>query len=271
VGSIRAYPQVYSIRVCVPDLTVDEHRRFAPIRKSLLYRAAEDFFWLQNRRYPRKTCLELVGNRYQLHRLERQFLHRGVFSQWQLLSRHAKRCLGEAWQSENLVVDGHNVQITVESGILGRPLLLANDGVVRDLAGQSARYKLSEVSELALEAILQCLSESRPREVLFLFDAPMHHSGLLASRYRRRIKALGLCGEARTAPVPEREFPYAESVVASSDQAVLDAATHWLDLARRVLERSGLAYPVMDFSALVLTATGRRNVLPAYFQTEFSD
>ena len=236
-----------------------------PIRKSLLYRAAEDFFWLQNRRYPRKTCLELVGNRYQLHGLERQFLQRGVFSQWQLLSRRTKRCLGADWQSENLVVDGHNVQITVESGILGRPLLLANDGVVRDLAGQSARFKFSEVSELALQAILQCLSEFRPRTVLFLFDAPMHHSGLLASRYRRQIKMLGLRGDARTAPVPEREFPYAESVIASSDQAVLDAATRWLDLARRVLERSGLACPVMDFSALMLATSNYRNLSPAFF------
>ena len=236
-----------------------------PIRKSLLYRAAEDFFWLQNRRYPRKTCLELVGNRYQLHALERQFLQRGVFSQCQILSRRAKRCLGADWQSENLVVDGHNVQITVESGILGRLLLLANDGVVRDLAGQSARFKFSEVGELALQAILQCLSEFRPREVLFLFDAPMHHSGLLASRYRRQIKALELCGEARTAPVPEREFPYAESVIASSDQAVLDAATRWLDLARRVLEQSGLACPVMDFSALMPAASHCRDLLSADF------
>jgi len=93
----------------------------------------------------------------------------------------------------------------------------------------------------------------------------MHHSGLLASRYRRQIKALGLCGEARTAPVPEREFPYAESVVASSDQAVLDAATRWLDLARRVLERSGLACPVMDFSALMLATSNYRNLSPAFF------
>jgi hypothetical protein len=236
-----------------------------PIRKSLLYRAAEDFFWLQNRRYPRTSCLEWVGNRYQMHGLERQFLQRGVFSQWQLLSRRAKRCLGADWQSENLVVDGHNVQITVESGILGRPLLLANDGVVRDLAGQSARFKCSEVSELALQAILRCLSEFRPREVLFLFDAPMHHSGLLASRYRRQIKMFGLRGDARTAPVPEREFPYAESVVASSDQAVLDAAKRWLDLARRVLERSGLACPAMDFSPLAPGGSRCRGSLSADF------
>jgi hypothetical protein len=236
-----------------------------PVRKSLLNRAAEDFFWLQNRRYPRKTCLDLVGNRYQLCSLERQFLQRGVFGQWQLLARRAKRCPGADWQSEDLVVDGHNVQITVESGMLGRPLLLANDGVVRDLAGQSARFKLSEVSETALQAILRFLSDFQPRTVLFLFDTPMRHSGLLASRYRRQIKVLGLNGEARTAPVPEREFPYAESVVASSDQAVLDAATCWLDLARRVLERSGLAHPVMDFSTLVLATPGQRNLSSVYF------
>ena len=76
---------------------------------------------------------------------------------------------------------------------------------------------------------------------------------------------LGLRGDARTAPVPEREFPYAESVIASSDQAVLDAARRWLDLARRVLERSALACPVMDFSALMFATSNYRNLSPAFF------
>jgi hypothetical protein len=115
------------------------------------------------------------------------------------------------------------------------------------------------VSELALQAILRFLTEFKSSEVLFLFDAPMSHSGLLARMYRQQMNAWGMAGEARTAPVPELEFPYAESVVASSDQAVLDASLQWMDLARRVIDHAGLARPLVDFSSLLLAAQVKQN------------
>jgi hypothetical protein len=229
------------------------------VRKWLLYRAAVDFFFLQNRRYPRTAALGWVGDRYQLQHPERQLLHRGVFGQMQTLKRRGKRSQGEQWQQAKLVVDGHNVQITVESALLGRPLLLANDGALRDIAGQSSGFNLTRVSAMALQAILRFLAEFRPLEVLFLFDAPMSHSGLLARQYRRQMSTWGLVGGARTAPVPERELPYTESVVASSDQAVLDASRQWLDLARRVIDHAELGRPLIDFSSLVLSTPVERN------------
>jgi hypothetical protein len=230
------------------------------VRKWLIYQAAVDFFLLQNRRYPRRAALEWVGNRYQLEHLERQILHRGIFSQPPVLRRRSKRCMGSDWQQEKLVVDGHNVQITVESAILQRPLLLANDGALRDVAGQSAGFRFSWASMQAVLAILRLMAEFRPREVLFLFDAPMSHSGLLAQHYRQQLKALGIVGDARTVPVPEREFSYADAVVASSDHAVLDVALHWLDLARWVIDYAGLGKPLVDFTRFALAAQGERNL-----------
>src|SRR5512139_3204827 len=119
-----------------------EHHKQSPLN-----RAARDFFFLQNQGYPRRSALDWVGNRYGLDHLERQLLHRGVFSQADALRRLARRPRGMIWQEEWLVVDGHNVHITVESSLLGRPLLKANDGAVRDLAGQSARFRLTEASQ----------------------------------------------------------------------------------------------------------------------------
>ena len=222
-------------------------------RRLLLLQAAADFFFLQNRRYPRSSALEWVGNRYQLAYLERQLLHRGVFGQAEALGRLAKRCKGSDWQSRCLVVDGHNVQITVESALLGRPLLRANDGALRDLAGQSAGFRVTEVSEMALDMIFRFLEEYRPPHARFLFDAPMSHSGLLAGRYRERLKAIGLAGEARAVPVPENEFPYARCVIASSDQAVQEKAVQWLDLANTVIDRAGSFQIAADFSSFSLS------------------
>ncbi len=151
-----------------------------------------------------------------------------------------------------LVVDGHNVQITVESSLLGRPLLRANDGVIRDLAGQSANFRMTEASSLAVDLIFRFLGEFRPAEALFLFDAPISQSGRLAHSYQQQMNALGLSGTARAVPVPEREFPYAEAIIASSDQSVLEQASRWVDLAGMVLRFSESLQLTEDFSSLIL-------------------
>jgi hypothetical protein len=218
-----------------------------------LHQAALDFFFLQNRGYPRRSGLEWVGNRYQLQHLERQLLHRGVFSQGDALRRLAKRSRGAAWQKEWLVVDGHNVQITVESSLLGRPVLKANDGAIRDLAGQSARFRLTETSWAAMELVFRFLKVFMPARALFLFDSPISQSGLLANSYQQRMEVLGLPGTARAVPVPEREFDYEQAIVASSDQAVLEQASRWVDLAGLVLSFDGSLQLMVDFSSIILT------------------
>lgn len=222
-------------------------------RRYLLFQAAADFFFFQNRSYPRRASLEWVGNRYALTACAREMLNRGVFGQKEAIPRRARRVAGAAWRDGLLVVDGHNVHITVESAILGRTLLLANDGALRDTAGESARFRLSEASEAAMEAIVGLIGKNRPRQVRFLFDAPMSHSGLLADKYRERLKALRIEGEARVVPVPEREIPYGECVTASSDRAVLDASTGWLDLARMTIQSASLARPGEDFTPFAST------------------
>jgi hypothetical protein len=194
--------------------------------------------------------------------LERQLLHRGVFGQQDALQRLAARSRGVAWPAEWLVVDGHNVQITVESSLLGRPILKANDGVIRDLAGQSAKFRMTEASLLAVDLVFRFLEEFRPARALFLFDAPISQSGLLAATYKQRMKILGLQGAARAVPVPERDFPYDQAMIASSDQAVLAKASKWVDLAALVLSFDRSLQLMEDFSSFTLTSTAHRDLLP---------
>ncbi len=221
-------------------------------RRWVLSQAAYDFYFFQNRLYPRKAALEWVGNRYRLSILERQLLHRGVFSQGTALGRRSRKVTGGDLRNQRLLVDGHNVQITVESAILERPLVKANDGAMRDLAGQSSRYRLSDTSELAADMIFHLLELLRPRRVDFLFDAPMSQSGMLAAAYRRRLNSRGMPGEARTVPVPEREMDYGESIIASSDQAILESSSRWLDLAHEVVDASCSTDVFADFSRMIM-------------------
>ena len=239
------------------DLTT----RLNPKRNLRLRLAAADFFFLLNRAYPRTSSLELAGNRHDLDASERMLLSRGLFSQKEALARRAKRTLAAAWRRELLAVDGHNVQITIESHIEGKPLLKANDGALRDISGLSSRYRMSETSDMAMDMIFAFLKLFPPREILFLFDEPMTRSGELAAIYRRRLARAGIAGDARTSPVPEREFPYDGCIAASSDRAVIDSARSWTDMACLVIDYFGSPEITTDFSGFILARAAKTCML----------
>lgn len=232
----------------------------SPDRKWNLFHSADDYFQLLNRGYPRTAALEMVGNKYDLSNMERQLLQRGIFRWDQALARRAKREKGESWRKKLLAVDGHNVQITIESHIEERILLRANDGAMRDLAGQSSRFRLSETSTMAVEMVFGFLRRFRPPEVMFFFDAPMSHSGEIASLYRDSLRKAGIRGDARAVVVPEREFPYADCVVASSDQAVINASLKWIDLAGAIIEYYSSPVLTADFSNIMLPGSAEKQL-----------
>ena len=155
-------------------------------------------------------------------------------------------------------MDGHNVQITVESYIEGRPLLKANDGALRDLAGLSSRYRMTETSNMAMDMVFRFFEQFPPGEVLFLFDEPMSRSGELAAIYRDRLIRAGISGGARAMPVPEREFPYDTCVAASSDRAVMDSSSRWMDLACLIIEYFGAPRITADFSGIILADSAQK-------------
>ena len=206
-----------------------------------LQEAALDFRHLLNRGYPRKATLELVGNRYQLTSDLRHLLHRGVFSDAYSKSRSKKRIPLKAIRGRELAIDGYNVIITVEAGLSGRPLVLGDDGFVRDISGLSGRFKKTERTEEAIRMILDVLKKMKPFRVLFLFDAPISRSGQLAREVKDRLKKEGIPGGARAVRVPEKILNRFPGVIATSDTAIIDQSEKVIDLAGAILrQRTGL-------------------------------
>src|SRR3989304_9992217 len=172
-------------------------------KRKELREAAADFRYLLNRGYSRKSALELVGNRYQLASDQRHLLHRGVYSDTDSGSRCKKQISIKEIRNRDLGIDGYNVLITIEAGLQGRPLILADDGFLRDISGLSGSFRKSEATDEALRLVLKILNEVKPWQTLFLFDAPISMSGKLAQDVRRLLKRAGLPGDARAVRVPE--------------------------------------------------------------------
>lgn len=212
--------------------------------------AAVDFLYLMDRGYPRSASLELIGNRHNLDRLHRDILHRGVFSRKEAEERRARLVGPEKLVNAKLMVDGHNVLITTESALVGRPLIAANDGVIRDVAGISHRYRLTSLTEIAVEHIFRVFKAYPPGEILFLLDAPIRHSGELAAMLRNTLRTRNCRGDAQAVRVPEKTLIGAVGIVASSDSAVLDAVRQGFDLPATVIDLLSEPVELVDLTFL---------------------
>jgi hypothetical protein len=125
--------------------------------------------------------------------------------------------------------------ITVEAGLSGRPLILGDDGFIRDISGLSGSFKKRETTEEAIRLIINTLKNIKPRKSLFLFDAPISMSGKLAQEIRGQLKREKLLGDAIAVKVPERILIGFPGVVATSDTAIIDQSKKVLDLAGYIL------------------------------------
>jgi hypothetical protein len=210
-----------------------------------LQKASQDFRYLLNRVYPRKAALELVGNRYQLTSDQRHLLHRSVFSDVDSKVRQKKKISPNQIRGYDLVIDGYNVLITIEAGLSGRPLVLGDDGFIRDISGLSGNFQKTAGTAEALQHLLDLLKRVKPRQTLFLFDSPISRSGELALEVRSQMQKANLPGDAMAVRVPERILIGFPGRVATSDTAIIDRSHKVVDLAGYIIinlpRRSGFA------------------------------
>jgi len=197
--------------------------------------AAEDFRYLLNKGYPRKAALELVGNRYGLTSDERHLLHRGIFSDADSKSRRKRKIPIGKVRNRDLAIDGYNILITIETGLSDRPLILGDDGFIRDISGLSGNFKKTEKTEEALQLILDIVKRVKPLKTLFLFDSPISMSGELAQEVRSLLKKENLLGDANAVKVPEKILIGFPGVIATSDTAIIDQSKEVVDLAGDII------------------------------------
>jgi len=202
-----------------------------------LLEASQDFRYLLNRGYKRrnlKTVLKFVGDRYNLNKSQRNLLSKAVFFDKEIEGRMGKLINIEEIKGCTLGIDGYNVLVTLESAVQGKPIILADDGLIRDIAGKSRRYEPGERTIQALGLIIGTLREYPPREVVVLFDEKMSKSLQLAKRVTEMIDESGLFGGASTSKYPDKEILEYE-IISTSDSGPIDEAKKVFDLAGYVI------------------------------------
>lgn len=203
-----------------------------------LLKAAQDLRYLLSKGYPRPGALTFVGNHYQLPKESREILSRGVYPDKEAQARRRRLASPEKIKGRALGLDGHNVLITLESAILGRPLVACDDGLIRDTAKVSSSFRPGPATEQALNLILDYITRQGVKSVLFLLDAPLSMSGELAGQASAGLAARDLMGRARAVPVPEVELYSFRGLVATSDSVLIDRVAEPLDLAGHIIRET---------------------------------
>ncbi|MDD5616566.1 MAG: DUF434 domain-containing protein [Candidatus Methanoperedens sp.] len=201
-----------------------------------LVNAASDIRFLLDRGYPQKSAVGFVCAHYRLDVKSRYLLSRTVLAREMAERRQAKFLPCEKIEGSSIVIDGYNIIIGMES-ILEKKAYLCDDGVIRDVKGAFRNFKVSSNTEEAVRFIFVFLEEMKPENVVFLFDAQISRSGMLAGRLREKLAEAGLRGEARTSRHVDHDLKRCGEIVASSDGVIIDEVERVVNFLRCVVER----------------------------------
>lgn len=185
--------------------------------------AASDIRYLLEKGYPQKAVVVFVCNHYRLDEESRRLLSRTILAKEVSEKRRTKILPCEEIEGNNIIIDGYNIIIGMES-ILLKKAYLCDDGVIRDVRGVFRNFKVTKNTEHAIESIFRFLKEKNPAEICFLLDSQISKSGVFARNLREKMCHYGLKGDAKTSKHVDYDLKNSRDIVASSDGVIIDTA-----------------------------------------------
>ncbi len=203
---------------------------------------AHDIRYLLARGYSISAAIRFVSDHYRLTESERHILVRVVRPPEVATARREKRLACADINGRDVLIDGYNVLITVESMLKDEKLWLGDDGFIRDTRGVFRNYNNTDTTCRAVDKMLSFLSEYSVRSVNILLDTQMSKSGQLARYIYNRFHRYSLNGSARTSRHVDFDLKNAGAgvVVATADGVVIDAVGEVIDIAACLMEREGI-------------------------------
>jgi len=210
---------------------------FAPESIPSLQRAVTELSWLRTRGYSDKASLTLVGDRYRLRDRQRKALQRCAAADEQIMGRERRRIEDEDLSGETVVIDGYNVILSLETALCGGVLLLARDGVLRDLAAMSRHYRRVDATRAAIDLMGDSLDQYRCANVHLFLDRPVSNSGRLRKLILESVEDRSASWQVDLTNKTDQLLIDSPHIVATADSAILDRCSRWFNLCRSIVER----------------------------------
>ncbi len=211
--------------------------------KEKLLKPARDIRSILRWGYPKFSTIRFVADHFQLNLEERHILTRVIMPPDRIVSRINKKVACTDIKDRNLLLDGYNVLLTVDSLLKKEPMWFCDDGYIRDTRYYFSKDKQAEDIEEALEAVLKFLSEAGPKSVVFLLDAQISRSGEFAGFIRHKLEEYGISGEAKTSKITDFELKTEGGnsennvILATSDGIIIESVLEVLDIPACLMEK----------------------------------
>lgn len=202
-----------------------------------LLTASKEYLWMLSRGYPQKSSLKLVGDKFMLTRDMRQILYRGISAENQARTR--SKMIGTVKAGDVVLVDTYNVLFTINNYLLGKPLFISNDGLLRDAGEMRGRILNKPVFTRAIDLLLDVLKAWPKASYVLYLDEPVPFSGRLSAELSKDMTQMDIEGEAFTVQSPDHMLKHENSdAICTSDTVIID---HYqgrvVDLPRYLLDK----------------------------------
>ncbi len=199
--------------------------------------ALQDYLYLTEKGYAPKGFLDLVGNRYGLSSTGRTMLYRGVVHSTVIQNRR-KKFTDNPGKKPFFFIDGLNVITTVSSYLLGLPVFIAMDGLLRDASQKRGRLEDNPKIDEAVGLIQKYFLAINPENIVYYLDK----AGAATEQSKKAIQQYS----AQFQHPPKFEIPdqvdkklihIPNGMICTSDSGIIDACnTFVFDLARHVID-----------------------------------
>ncbi|WP_420575070.1 DUF434 domain-containing protein [Kordia sp.] len=207
-----------------------------PKMQSKMREAIKDISYLLSRGFSEKSSVPLVGNRYKLNNRQQRAVQ-GMSEATHKLEKRAKSCLLPTQLTEKeVIIDGFNVLIMLESALSGAYLFKGLDGCYRDLSSVHGTYKKVKQTPEAIQLIANFLQENNVKKATWIFDKPVSNSGRLKTILSEFATQHKYNWEIILDNNPDKMIAESNQIAISSDAWVLDNSKAWCNMVRHIVD-----------------------------------
>lgn len=185
--------------------------------------AVQDYFLLLEKKYPQKSILILVSDRYKLSRAERSMLYRGVASNFENKNRSCKLIRANLIQNQVLHIDGFNQIFTIISYLNGNQTFISTDNLLRDASEIHTKVFRKELLERSLKLILEFCDSLKLSKILIYTDQQLSNHKQLVETLSVNSLASSFIIEVKISNQVDLELKkLKDGLIATSDSQIID-------------------------------------------------
>ncbi|WGH76452.1 DUF434 domain-containing protein [Tenacibaculum tangerinum] len=197
--------------------------------------AVFDMSFLLERGYGESSSCELVGNRHKLNKRQQQAIKGMSAAKTAVIRRKEKALLKESLSGKEIIVDGFNQIILLESMLSNAYLFEGKDGAIRDLSSLHGTYKSVNQTEEAISLIGDFFKNHNSEKIIWIFDKPVSNSGRMKAKLLLIAKEYGYNWEVILENNPDKLIAKSNLVAITSDAWILDRVESWFNLMKELM------------------------------------